>query len=68
MTQRVRLGLIEKFIFELEVSHSFKITGKAGNSLKKNGGVISKMYCLVSWSAICTPLILLSALMKMASF
>ena len=42
-------------------------SGKAGNSLKKIGGVISKIYCLVSWSPIFTPLILLSASIKMAS-
>ena len=62
--------LFEKFIFELEASYSFKITCilvRQVISLKKIGGVISKIYCLVSWSPICTPLILLSALMKMAS-
>ena len=62
--------LFKKFIFELEASYSFKITCilvRQVISLKKNGGVISKIYCLVSWSPICTPLILLSALMKMAS-
>ena len=62
--------LFEKLIFELEASYSFKITCilvRQVISLKKIGGVISKIYCLVSWSPICTPLILLSALMKMAS-
>ena len=59
--------LFEKFICELEASYSFKITCIQVISLKKIGGVISKIYCLVSWSPICTPLILLSALMKMAS-
>ena len=62
--------LFEKFIFELEASYSFKITCilvRQVISLKKIGGVISKIYCLVSWSPICTPLILLSALIKMAS-
>ena len=62
--------LCENFIFELEASYSFKITCilvRQVISLKKIGGVISKIYCLVSWSPICTPLILLSALMKMAS-
>ena len=61
--------LFEKFIFELEASYSFKITCilvRQVISLKKIGGVISKIYCLVSWSPICTPLILLSALIKMA--
>ena len=33
--------------------------------LKKSGGVISKIYFLISWSLICTPLILLSASVKM---
>ena len=62
--------LFEKLVFELEASYSFKITCilvRQVISLKKIGGVISKIYCLVSWSPICTPLILLSALMKMAS-
>ena len=62
--------LFEKLIFELEASYSFKITCilvRQVISLKKIGGVISKIYCLVSWPPICTPLILLSALMKMAS-
>ena len=57
------------FIFELEASYSFKITCilvRQAISLNKNGGVISKIYCLVSWSPICT-LILVLALMKMAS-
>ena len=60
--------LFEKFIFALEASYSFKITCilvRQEISLKKNGA-ISKIYGLVSWSPICTPLILLSALMKMA--
>ena len=62
--------LFEKFTFELEASNSFKITCilvRQVISHKKIGGVISKTYCLVSWSSICTPLILVSSLMKMAS-
>ena len=62
--------LFEKLIFELEASYSFKITCilvRQVISLKKIGGVIDKIYCLVSWFPICTPLILLSALMKMTS-
>ena len=62
--------LFEKFIFGLEASYSFKITCillRQVIFLKKNRGVISKIYCLVSWSSICTRLILVSALMKMAS-
>ena len=62
--------LFEKLIFELEASYSFKITCilvRQVISLKKIGGVISKIYCLVSWSPKGTPLILLSALMKVAS-
>ena len=58
------------FIFELEACYSFEIICilvRMVISLKKNGGVISKIYCLVSWSPICTHLILVSALMKMAS-
>ena len=64
-----KVWLFEKFIFALEASYSFKITCilvRQEISLKKNG-VISKIYGLVSWFPICTPLILLSALMKMAS-
>ena len=62
--------LFEKFIFGLEASYSFKITCipvRQVISPKKIGGVISKIYCLVSWCPVCTPLILLSALMKIAS-
>ena len=61
--------LFEKFIFELEASYSFKITCilvRQVISLKKIGGVISKIYCLILWSPICTPLILVSASVKMA--
>ena len=61
--------LFEKFIFELEAFYSFKITCilvRQVISLKKNGGVISKIYCLILWSPICTPLILVSASVKMA--
>ena len=68
--QACKAWLFEKLVFELEASYSFKITCilvRQVISLKKIGGVISKIYCLVSWSPICTPLILLSALMKMAS-
>ena len=57
------------FIFELEASYSFKITCilvRQVISLNENGGVISKIYCLGSWSIICT-LILVLALMKMTS-
>ena len=60
--------LFWKFIFELEASYSFKITCFLVRKviyLKKNGGIIRKIYCLVSWSLICTPLIIASALMKM---
>ena len=62
--------LFEKFIFELEASYSFKITCilvRQVISLKKIGGVISKIYCLILWSPICTPLILVSASVKMVS-
>ena len=62
--------LFKKFLFELEASYSFKITCilvRQVIALKKIGAVISKIYCLVSWSSICTPLILVSSLMKMAS-
>ena len=61
--------LFEKFIFELEAFYSFKITCilvRQVISLKKNGGVISKIYCLILWCPICTPLILVSASVKKA--
>ena len=61
--------LFEKVIFELEAFYSLKITCilvRHVISLKKNGGVISKIYCLILWSPICTPLILVSASVKMA--
>ena len=49
--------LFEKFIFEVEASYSFKITCilvRQVISLKKNGGIISKIYYLISWCPICT--------------
>ena len=61
--------LFEKFIFELEAFYSFKITCilvRQVTSLTKNDGVISKIYCLILWSPICTSLILVSASVKMA--
>ena len=60
--------LFEKFIFELEASYSFRITCipvRQLISFKKNDGVMDKIYCLISWSPICTPLILVSASVKM---
>ena len=62
--------LFEKLIFELEAFYSFKITCILVIqviSLKKNGGVIGKIYCLILWSPICTPLILVSASVKITS-
>ena len=59
----------KNFIFELEASYSFKITCILVRQLiplTKNVGVIGKIYCLISWSPICTPLILVSASVKMA--
>ena len=59
-----------KFIFQPEISNSFTITFtlvRQKISLKKSGSAISKIYCLISWSPICTLLILASASMKMAS-
>ena len=55
--------------YGLETFYSFKITCILVRhiiSLKKNGGVISKIYYLILWSLICTPLILVSASVKMA--
>ena len=62
--------LFEKLIFDLKASHNFKITCilvRQVISHKKIDGVTSKIYCLVSWSLNCTPLILVSTLMKMES-
>ena len=62
--------IFEKFIFELEAFYSFKITCilvRQVTSLKQNGGVISKIYFLILWSPIYTPVILVSASVKMAS-
>ena len=67
--QACKAWLFEKLVFELEASYSFKITCilvRQVISLKKIGGVISKIYCLILWSPICTPLILVSASVKMA--
>ena len=58
----------EKFIFVIETSYSFKITCILVRQLiplKENGGVLSKIYYLISWSSICTHLILVSASVKM---
>ena len=60
--------LFEKFTFEIEDFHSFKVSCilvREVISLKKNGGVISKIHCLILWSPICTPLVLVSASVKM---
>ena len=69
INQLFKAWLFEKFIFELEAYYSFKITSVLvwkGISLKKNGDAIDKMFCLISWYPICTPLILVSASIKMA--
>ena len=61
--------IFEKFIFELEAPYNFKITCilvRQEISLKKNGDVTGKIYYLISWFPICTPLILVSGSMKMA--
>ena len=61
--------LSEKFILELEAFYSFKTTCvlvRQVISLKKNRGVISKIYCLILWSPNCTTLIIVSASVKMA--
>ena len=63
-----------KFVFlkslslsqKLETSYSFKIIFILVRQVI-SGGVIGKIYCLISWSPICTHLILVSASMKMAS-
>ena len=60
----------QKFVFEIETSYSFKIACILVRQLiplEKNGGVFGKIYCLISWSPICTPLILGSASVKMVA-
>ena len=47
------------FLFEFPVKRVIFVN--------KNGGVMSKIYCLISWFPISTPLILVSASLKMAS-
>ena len=66
-----RAWLFEKFIFELKAySYSFKITCillRQVISPKKMVMSSAKFTNLISWSPICTPFILLSASMKLAS-
>ena len=60
--------IFEKCILELEAFYSFKITCivvRQVISLMKDGGVISKIYCLILWSPICTSSILVSGPVKM---
>ena len=62
---------LEKSIFELDAyTYSFKmicILSKQAISLKKMVVSLAKFTILISWSPICVPLILLLALMKLAS-
>ena len=62
-----KVWIFGKFIFDLEAFCGFKFTGITVRhviSLKKNDGVISKYCCLISWSPICFPAILVSASAK----
>ena len=43
------------------------VLGKSSNISQKNGCVIDKIFFLLSWSPICTSLILVLASMKMVS-
>ena len=64
-----KASLFKKFVFTLEAYYSFKINSILVRKvifLKKNGDVICKIYSLISWSTICTPLILVPASLKMA--
>ena len=66
MSQPIRIGL---FIFELETYYSFKLTSLLVRHIlspKKNDDGIGKTYCLISWSPICTLLILLLTSIKIA--
>ena len=66
-----RAWLFEKFIFELSAfSYSFEITCIPLRQViypKKMVMLSAKFTNFISWSPICTPLILLSASMKLAS-
>ena len=56
----------EKIIVWKDYSFKFtRILVRQVISLKKNGGVISKICSLILWSTICTPLNLVSASVKM---
>ena len=63
--------LSEKFVFEVDASsYSFKIIcilSKQVISLKKMVVLSAKFTIIISWSPMCLPLILLLALMKLAS-
>ena len=71
MPQPIGLDFLKRFIFELKAfSYSFKITCillRQVISPKKMVMSSAKFTNLISWSPICTPLILLSASMKLAS-
>ena len=61
----------ERQILEISSKHFFfflfEFPVKRVIFVNKNGGVMSKIYCLISWFPISTPLILVSASLKMAS-
>ena len=60
----------DRQILEISSKHFFflfEFPVKRVIFVNKNGGVMSKIYCLISWFPISTPLILVSASLKMAS-
>ena len=72
MHHPIKAGLFEKNIFEYSLSfpYSLKTTFillRQVISLKKMVVLSVKFTILISWSPICIPLILLSALMRLAS-
>ena len=71
MCQPIGLHFLKRFIFELKAfSYSFKITCILLRQIISPMKMVmssAKFTNLISWSPICTPLILLSASMKLAS-
>ena len=69
ITQLIRLGFLKSLSLSWErliVVKSIVFRKDRWYPFRKNGSVISKFYCLISRSPVCTSLILVSALVKMA--
>ena len=66
MTQPIRLGILQ-ILSLIEAFYSFKVTCILVTQIishKRNGCVISKIYCLILWSPMCTLLIHVSESVK----